>query len=261
MRPNDRRAQILALLRHERKASVDRLAERLGASRETIRRDLADLAEQGVVRKFHGGAALIATASAVEGSFQKRRLENVPQKRAVAARAARLFRPGDTLFVDTGTTTVAFAEELAQSRGLTIMTNSVAVAQIVARGADDARVFLIGGQYADEAAEMLGALAIQQIQQFHAGDAVLTVGAIETDGIFDYAIDETEIARAMIGQARRVTVLADASKLGRGGLFQVCPLGRIDRLVIDRAPDCPQIEAVHRAGVELIVAQPAEQEA
>lgn len=252
LRPGQRRDRIVGLLRERERLSVEFLAGELAASPETVRRDLAALARSGVIRKFHGGASLPETEG--EGAFQTRLSEHPQEKRAVARRAATLFAPGDTLFVDTGTTTVVFAEELARRSGLTVVTNSVTIAQLVGRGGNN--TFLIGGEYRDEAVQTLGALAVEQIGRFRADHAVLTVGAIEPAGVMDYDLGEAELARAMIAQAQTVTVLADSSKLGRRGLFLICPLTRIHRLVVDSAPKGSLAEALLGAGTEVIVADP-----
>lgn len=260
MRIRDRRERILDILRQTQRVSVDVLSEQLDASRETIRRDLTDLAIRGLVRKFHGGATLPEVPhveEATEGSFQFRIGEHVEQKRAIARAAVKLFAPGDTLFVDTGSTTVVFAEELGKIAGLTVITNSVLVAQAIARGAGGSRVFLLGGEFNDEVSETLGSLVIEQIQNFHAKHVILTIGAITAGGILDFSMAETEVARAMIEQASEVTVLADSSKVSKAGLFQVCPLRSIDRLVIDLAPTGAIGEALADAGVEVIVPEAA----
>lgn len=232
MRPVDRQQRIVEMVQSRGRVMVDELAILLDASQETIRRDLGTLAARGAVRKFHGGAALPMTQ--VEGPYDRRMIENAPAKRAIARLAASLFKPGDTIFIDTGTTTVFFAEELAWVAGITVITNSATIAGKIARTERGARVFLIGGEYVEEASEVVGPLAIEQIRRFHADHVVLTVGAIDVArGVMDYNIEEAEIARAMIAQAKTLTVLADASKLGRSALFEVCPVDRIHRLVTD----------------------------
>ncbi|MEP9374383.1 DeoR/GlpR family DNA-binding transcription regulator [Mesorhizobium sp. KR1-2] len=249
-RPNERRDRILQMLRDGQRLSVEHLAEELEASKETIRRDLTELAAEGLIRKFHGGASLPEPRS--ENRFQLRMTENMREKRAVARRAALLFEPGDTLFVDTGTTTVMFAEELARRSGITVITNSVTIAQIITQGESGNRVFVIGGEYVSEAAENLGSLAVEQVGRFQAVHAVITVGAIDEFGVMDFSLEEAEVGRAMIAQARSITVIADSSKLNRMALFRVCPLEEIDRLVIDRAPTGAIAEALKTAGIELL---------
>ena len=157
-RPRARRERIVQMVRERERITVDALANVLGTSKETIRRDLTDLAERGLVRKFHGGATLIEPRPFepnVEGLFTARLLENAEAKRAIARCAIRLFEPGDTLFVDTGTTTLLFAGELAQaSGGFTVITNSAAIAALATRG-DANSTFLIGGEYRADSNEIL----------------------------------------------------------------------------------------------------------
>jgi DeoR family glycerol-3-phosphate regulon repressor len=257
MRPSVRRELIVDLVRERERVTVETLARELDASPETIRRDLTELATRGVIRKFHGGAAATEAAvfgSKAEGEFQARMQDHLREKRAIARRAAALFSPGDALFVDTGTTTVVFAEELARLANLTVITNSVTIVQTIARGNPANRAFLIGGKYRDEASENLGSLAVEQIGRFRAPHVVLTAGAIEPQGVMDFDLSEAEIAIAMLAHARTLTVLADSSKFSKTGLFQVCPLSDVDRLVANRAPDGPLAEALPTNGVELIVA-------
>ena len=251
MRPQARREKILDLLRASERCSVDDLAQALDVSRESIRRDLTDLAERGMVRKFHGGAAL--PESEHEGGFQLRMSQNTAAKRSIARRAAGLFEPGDAVFIDTGTTTLLFAEELARRSGVTVITNSVSIAKRVTNGTGANRAFVIGGEYFPDADEMLGTLALEQIRRFHPVHAVLTVGTVSLDGVMDYDLNEAEVARAMLAQARSLTVLADSSKFGRSALFQVCPLSSIDRLVTDAPPDTALLRALEAENVELLL--------
>jgi DeoR/GlpR family transcriptional regulator of sugar metabolism len=257
MRPEMRRERIEQVVRERARVTVDTLAELLGASRETIRRDLTDLAERGRVRKIHGGATLAETRHPEtdgEGSFQARLLENADAKRAIARRAIQLFQPGDSLFIDTGTTTLRFAEELATATGLTVITNSAAIAGLAARGASNS-TFLVGGEYRADGMENLGPFAVEQIANFHATHAVLAVGSIETVGILDFDVREADVARAMIAQARSVTVLADTSKFGRGGLIKLASLDAVARVVTEAEPPPDIAAALKEAGTELIFAQ------
>jgi DeoR family glycerol-3-phosphate regulon repressor len=254
MHPRERREKILELLRASEsgRVTVEDLARILKSSPETIRRDLTQLSSRSLVSKFHGGASLPQPSG--EGPFRTRMADSLRQKRAIARVAAGLFRPGDTLLVDTGSTTIVFAEELSRQTGLTVITNSVLIAQTMTRGRNGNRAFLIGGEYSDEAMVNLGALAVQQVAQFHAIHAVITVGAIEAEGAMDFTLEESELARAMIGQVRKLTVIADSSKLEKAGLFRVCRLDAIDRIVTDAQPKGPLADALNAAEVEVLIA-------
>lgn len=231
---------------------MDALAECTGASKETVRRDLTQLAEQGLIRKVHGSALLPELPA--EGAFHERMAQGRAEKLRVGRKAAALFTRGDSLFVDTGTATLAFAEALAEKSGLTVITNSLLITQALGRGQGENTVYMLGGQYHSDASENVGPLTIEQVSRFNAHHAVITVGAITADGILDFAIEEVEVAKAMIQRAKAVTVVGDSSKFGREALFQVAGWAQIDRLVVDRAPDQAIGDALRQQGVELIVA-------
>lgn len=257
MRPADRRDLILDLVRERERVTVESLVQELGTSPETIRRDLTQLASRGVIRKFHGGATSVEAevfGTKVEAAFLARMQEHLREKRAIARRAAALFSPGDAIFIDTGTTTIVFAEELARLSRLTVITNCAIIAQSIVRGHPTNRAFLIGGRYRDDAGENLGTLAVEQISRFRAAHAVLTVGSVGVDGVLDYDLNEAEVAIAMLAHAQALTVLADSSKFTRAGLFPVCALADVDRLVTNQRPESALAEAMESAAVELIVA-------
>jgi DeoR family glycerol-3-phosphate regulon repressor len=255
MDPQERHSRIVDILTQAGRATVDELARDLQASRETVRRDLNLLSRKGRLRKFHGGAELRPVD--VEGAFSERMSRNAGAKRAIARRAAALFRPGDALFIDTGTTTIFFAEELARVGKVSVITNSTAIASIMAADGARSRVYLLGGEFHADASETLGPLATDQIAAFRADHVVLTVGAIDVaTGVMDYLLGEAQVARAMIARAKQVTVLADTSKLGRTALFEVCPLSRVHTLVVDSLPERGLVAALESAGTRLLASDP-----
>lgn len=249
-KPDARRERIVEIVHQRERVSVDQLAALLGSSRETVRRDLSLLSDARRIRKYHGGAMMPDAMK--EGPLAHRLQVAVSQKTAIARAAAALFDAGDTIFVDMGTTTLSFAHALVERPGLTVITNGPEIARVAAEGG--AKVFVIGGEYRSDFGEMAGPLAVEQIERFHAAHAVITIGALAENGPMNFQLEEAQIARAMIAQARSVTVLADRSKLGKAALFQVCPLATLDRLVIDHAPDAAMMAALDAAEVEVIVA-------
>lgn len=250
MRRTDRQARIADIIWQKGQMSVDALAESFAVSPETIRRDLGRLAESGVLQKVHGGAR--RPRLHVEGSFQERMAENAQAKRAIAQKLVGLVEPGDTLFIDTGSTTVFCAEALSKLERLTVITNSVRVAQAFGAAGSNAVVYLLGGAYGADDAQTTGPLAIEQIGQFQADHAVLTVAAIDAEvGAMDASFDEARVARAMIGHARNLIVVAGGEKFGRKAAFRVCRLDEIDVIVSDRAPAPTHLAALAAAGVEL----------
>lgn len=252
MKPQNRQDQIRAMAASGARIAVEELAQRLGASRETIRRDLAALDRAGHLRRVHGGALALPALAAAEDPFHQRLQSQVAAKRAIARHVAAGLQPGDSVFIDTGTTTIYLAEELSRRKGLIVLTNSAEIATLAEKG-EGARVMLIGGEFRGAGREALGAMALAQIGQLRAAEAILTVAAVTAEGALDIDPQEAEVARAMAAQAGRVTVLADSSKMGRPGVFPVCPLARITRIVTDAMPRSLR-QAMEAAGVAVEIA-------
>jgi len=252
MKPEERRERIVAVVREASRASVDELASLLEISRETVRRDLALLSEQGVLRKVHGGAVHFQTAQ--EGSLRDREASARNEKLVIGREAAKLFEPGDSIFIDAGTTTSYFAGELGKVGSFAVITNSVVIASQLWNAPNRSEVYLLGGRYFGDNQEVVGPLTVEQIHELHADHVVLTIGAMDEAGrCMDFNADEAFVARAMIARARKTTILADSSKLQRHALFQVCEADQIDRLVTDKPPAAPLAEALQSAGVEVTI--------
>lgn len=250
MTPDERRTRIAALVMEHGRQSVDALAAAFSVSPETIRRDLARLSDEGRVRKVHGGARTARLHA--EGSFAERMAEDAEAKRYIAARLRDVVRPGETLFIDTGSTTLAAAEALAATPGLTVITNAHPIA--AAFGAE-ATVYALGGTYRADNRQTVGPLAIEQVGRFRADRAIITVAALDAEtGAMDSDFDEAQVARAMVAKARTTVVLAAAAKLGRRARFAVCPVEAIDVLVTDRAPPPELAMVLHAAGASVLVA-------
>ena len=238
MKPRERRLQIETMIRSEGSASVEDLAAHFDVSTETIRRDLARLAEAGRVLKVHGGAR--SARLLVEPSMDVRAAQASAQKLEIGQRLADEIEPGATLFIDTGSTTLAAAPALARIAGLTIITNSCRLADAMAQAGSDAAVHLLGGRYVPGNAQTVGPSALNQIAEYQADHCVLTVAAFSAGiGAMDASHDEAQIARAMIANAQNLIVLADSSKLDRRAAFTVCPVAQIGLLITDDAIPAP----------------------
>jgi DeoR/GlpR family transcriptional regulator of sugar metabolism len=249
MKPEDRQRRVAALVGQEGQISVEALVALFEVSAETIRRDLAQLAESGLVQKVHGGARAVRLHA--EGSFDERMAENAEAKQIIARKLAAVIEPGETLFIDTGTTTLACAEALRAVPRLTVATNSARIARSLARG--DARVLLLGGRYAFDNDQTVGPETMRQIAEIRADRAILTPAAVDAEaGIMDSDLDEAQVARAMHGHARRTIVVAASAKFLRQAVHRVCRLDRIAALVSEAAPEGDLARALEAAGVEVV---------
>lgn len=255
MIPSARQAKIANLIRQHDRVTVNELAEMLHTSRETIRRDLTELARTGKIQKFHGGASLpMATG---EGRFHDRMGQNVAEKVQIAAAAAKLVSPGETILIDTGSTTFYFAEKIADIPNLTVVTNSTEIARVMSAGSSLSKTFLLGGEYNGDNRQTIGSMTISQLRTFRAHHAILTAGALDTrSGVMDYSIEEVLLARAMVEQAEILTLLVDSSKFEQIASFEVCSLAKVTNLVCDKPPSGKMRTALAEENVNMIVANP-----
>ena len=250
MKPHERQAQMEQIVRQTGEVSVEILARRFDVSTETVRRDLSQLAEEGRVLKVHGGAK--RPRLIVEGTFDVRNNRASDAKCSIGERAAVAVEPGEVLFVDTGSTTLAAAEPLAAITGLTIITNSWRFADRLAQAGSDATIHLLGGTYYSDNAETIGPQTLAQIGNYQADRAILTVAAISPSiGAMDASFEEAAIARAMAANSRNVIVLADSGKFGQRAAHLVCRSDEISLLISDQQLDPAHREAMTAMGVEI----------
>jgi DeoR family glycerol-3-phosphate regulon repressor len=247
-----RRAAILRHIGAHGRARVNELAELFGATPQTIRRDLALLAEAGEVTRFHGGAALLAGVEYLD--FERRLEIATPEKQAIARAAARLVPDRSTLFLNAGTTTAFAARELGSRMRLTVIVDSVFLANEL-RGAPMVELIVPPGRVRAADGAILGAEAVEFLRRFRPDLALIGAAAISADGaLLDFDLEEAAMVRAMIARARRVILCADSAKFGRGAPVELGRLGDVQTLVTDEG--CPDAlaELCRAEGVELIVA-------
>lgn len=251
MKPKQRQARVLDVIEREGEVTVDALAADFGVSAETVRRDLALLAENGAVMKVHGGARRPRLHT--EGTFDQRMDEAAAEKVEIGRKIAKVIAPRETCFIDTGSTTLACAHALGEIDDLTIVTNSVRIAQVMARGQGKARVHMIGGLFAADNGETVGPDAIEQIGRFHADYAVIGVAALDSRaGPSAADFDEASVARAMCANARKIIVVAHADKFERQAAHLICRFIDLDMLVSNEAPVGALRNVLRSAGVTVL---------
>ena len=253
MRPTVRQTEILKLVREHGACAIGQLAEQLKVSDETIRRNVKPLVSEGLVDKVHGG--IVLPDQYREPPIHKRMRQQAEAKKLIAALVARRVRNGESLMIDTGSTTAYVAHALAGHSDLVVVTNSPYIAGLLA-GRNGNRVFMAGGELRAHDGAAFGPETIAFIKRFEVRHAILSMGAIHADkGCMYYHLCEAEYSRAIIDQAEQVTVAADRTKFGRTSLVKVCDLAEIDALVTDQAPDARLARRLQEAEVELRVAE------
>lgn len=247
-----RQTEILDAVRLHGSCSIGELAARLAVSDETIRRNVRPLVSRGLVIKVHGGIML--PEGLREPPFQRRMLEQREAKQRIAALAAGRIRDGDSLIMDTGSTTAYVALALSNHANLIVVTNSVEIARTLATRNGN-RVHMAGGELRSDDAAAFGPAARDFVRQFQVQHAVLSIGAINAaSGFMDFHLCEGEFSRAVMEQAERTMVVADRSKFGRRGVVKVCDAEEVDVLVTDARPPASYARRLRAAGVEVLVA-------
>jgi DeoR/GlpR family transcriptional regulator of sugar metabolism len=233
-----RQTLILERVREEGGVRVADLVRALGVSDMTIRRDLEVLHERGLIEKVHGGATAIEGSSQFEPGFTVKSTLMQSEKMLIAASAATLVLPGTAIAISAGTTTFALARNLTDVPGLTVLTNSVPVADVLYKdGRADQTVILSGGVRTPSDA-LVGPFAVEVIRSLHVDSVFMgTHGMEHRSGFTTPNILEAETNRALIEAGRRLIVLADHTKWGVIGISSVARLEDADTIVTDTGLD------------------------
>lgn len=249
---NPRQEQLVRIARSQGPVSLEELATRLKVSVQTVRRDVQQLAQIGQLVRFHGGVRAGATAENI--TYQQRENLNAGAKarigRAVAARI-----PDDcSLMLTVGTTTFAVARELRNHRGLRIVTNDMAIAQLLSANRE-MEVHLCGGVVRARDHAIVGEAAVDFVRQFRFDTVIIGVAGIEPDGSMrDFDYREVKVTEMAIAQSRQVWVVADVSKFERGAMVEVAHVSKVDTLFTDAMPPGAFAALLAEAGVSVEVA-------
>ena len=247
-----RQRQISQALDVSGSVSVADLADSLGVSRETIRRDLKLLASEGRANLVHGGAA---KADAAEPSLASRASANVQGKAAIGREAAKLVEEGMVVLIDSGSTTFGLGAALTGRTALTVLTNSLPIALLLCRS-PGIKVIVLGGEIDanDEAA--FGVDTLAALGHFRVDLAFIGAGGISEEGeITDYSRLAAEQRHLMMKAGRKVYVLADHGKFGRSTPIRIAPVPHIAGLIVDKAPSPSIAQAAAERHWRIIIAK------
>ncbi len=253
MHQSARQAAILRNLDLHGSCTVSGLASQFEVSDETIRRDIKVMANKGLVERVHGGAVLPDLFR--EPDFQKRLNRNAEAKKAIARAAAAQVRDGDSLMLDTGSTTAYLARALTQRSDLMVVTNCAEIARTLATSGRN-KVYLAGGEFRADDTANFGPAATRFVERFRVRHAVLSIGAIAADdGFMDFHLSEAEFSRAVIARAHRVMVVADHTKFAAQAPVRVCGFAEVGALITDQPPPPAVAQRLDEAGVAVTIAE------
>lgn len=251
---NPRQLKLLDVVRARGSVTVDALADQLGVTLQTVRRDIQRMADEGLLARFHGGARVPSSTTENIDHLQRVTL-HAAAKSAIARAVARQVPNDCSLLINIGTTTEAIARELRGHRGLRVITNDLNVAGILC-GSAGCEVIVAGGVVRPRDRGIVGEAAVDFIQQFKVDIALIGISGIEADGsLRDFDYREVKVAQAIIAHAREVWLAADHSKFHRPAMVQVATLSQIDRLFTDQPPPEPFPELLAEADVRCEVAR------
>jgi DeoR/GlpR family transcriptional regulator of sugar metabolism len=231
---SQRRAAILAIVEESGAARVSELVEQLGVSDMTVRRDIERLDGEGLLERVHGGALALVPRAADEPGFSAKSALMTAEKRAIAAAAARLVEPGATIGISAGTTTYELARALRTVPNLTVVTNSMPVAQLLHEAAPQGHVVVLTGGVRTPSDALVGPVAVTALEGLHVDRLFLGAHGIDrTAGLTTPNLVEAETNRALVRASRSVCVLADHTKVGLVGLSTFMQLDDVDTLITD----------------------------
>jgi DeoR family transcriptional regulator of aga operon len=252
MLAEERRGEILQLLREQGRVRVGELSRRFNTSEVTIRSDLRELQERGQARKAHGGALLPDDAGR-EMPLREKARKSAAEKQRIGAAAAALVKDGETIILDSGTTTQEIAKRIKDRQNLRVITNGVNIAMELV-GARGVQVVLLGGMLRDNSYSIVGNFAEKMLGEFSADKVFLGADGCDTEfGVSTPNLDEAHVNQAMARAAREKILVADARKFGRKSLSRIVALSEFDQIISDKSLSEEQQQALSQLGPQLLL--------
>lgn len=248
-----RQSQILDLLRVQDAVEVEDLAARFGLTTQTIRQDLRDLDERGLLKRTHGGARRLA--SVVGRNYADRRGFRGTEKRAIGETAAALIPNDCSLILNIGTTTEQVARALIGHQDLMVISNNINIITALS-GANDKDLVLVGGKVRQSDGAVVGEDAVEFISRYKVDYAVIGASSLDADGaVLDFDAREVSVARAILKNARTRILVADATKFAVNAPVRICSVADVDYVVTDAAPPRDFAAAANAGQTKIVIAE------
>jgi DeoR family transcriptional regulator, aga operon transcriptional repressor len=246
----ERRQAILDLIQVQGRAAVNDLSARFGVPEVTIRADLQALADQGCLLRTHGGAIPVGYGLQ-ELSLTRRRQQQVAEKARIAAAAAALVGHGEAVFLDSSSTTLAIVDHIKQRRDLTVITNSLVVAQELL-GLPNMTVVMPGGTLHHDTASLIDAGGLALLERYNIARGFFGAhGLTLEDGLTDVSAPEAALKRPLAAMCHQVVVVLDGTKWGRAGVASFADVGDVDRVITSGDVPGALVAAVRALGVDV----------
>lgn len=232
---NPRQQTLVQLARERGYVTVEELVERLAVTHQTVRRDINFLCDEGILSRFHGGAAFRSSVSNLP--YEARRDSMSDEKAAIARAVAADIPDHSSVFIDIGTTAEAVAAALMARNGLRVVSNNINAISMLAKK-EDFELVVCGGSVRNRDLAVVGQTTTEFIGRFHVDYSIIGVVAVAADGsVLDFSMDEEPLTQAIIRCARNSFVVADRTKFGRHAMAKVAHLSQVTALYADALPD------------------------
>ena len=246
----ERRRDIVDFVNQNGRALVRELAKRFGTAEITIRRDLEMLHDRGLIYRTHGGALPIRAGSESDRDLTERELQHPREKQKIAAAAARMVKEGQSIILDSGSTTTAIARSLRDFKNLTVITNAINIAGEMA--GSSVEVILTGGMLRKNSFSLVGPIAEETLRHLKADMLFLGVDGFDTkSGLSTPNLLEAQLNRLMVSTAARVIAVCDSSKFGRSSLSSIVPITSIHGVITDKQIPKADLRALKKTGLEV----------
>lgn len=251
MKQTQRHDAIIERVKQQGYVSTEELVEQFAVSPQTIRRDLNDLANQNMILRHHGGAALALPSSSVNTPWHDRKATQTAEKARIAQCVASHIPDGATLFIDIGTTPEAVAHALLGHNNLRIVTNNMNVATTL-MVKEDFRIILAGGELRSRDGGIIGEATLDFISQFRLDFGILGISGIDSDGsLLEFDYHEVRTKRAIIENSRNVMLVVDNSKFGRNAMVNLGSINLVDVIYTDALPPPDIMQVIKDNNIQL----------
>ncbi|MGI9383963.1 MAG: DeoR/GlpR family DNA-binding transcription regulator [Methyloligellaceae bacterium] len=245
-----RQTAILDLLRQRGFVAIDQMAKAFKVSEQTVRRDIIQLERRGLVARYHGGAGLPVGRTVMDYDSRKSRFSQ--EKQIIGGLVASEVPEGATVFIDIGTTMEAVAEALLGHHQLTILTNHIAIANLLSQKSEF-QIILAGGLLRQRDHATTGEATREFLERFRVGYGIFGIGGVEPDGgLLDYDYRDIGVSKTAMQISRRKFVALDHSKFGSDATVRVAHACEVDAVFTDMPPPEPYLSALVDQGVRLV---------
>ncbi|MBQ9734354.1 MAG: DeoR/GlpR transcriptional regulator [Clostridia bacterium] len=250
----ERQEEILDILNRNKSATVEELASELYVSGATIRRDLRAMEKQGLIKRSHGGA-MPFKSSAEESAFAIREQENTVAKRTIANLAVKLIKNGDSVFLDSSSTTGLIIPMLNNFQYLTVTTTGLRNALLLSQ-TNNVKIYIAGGQVQNHSNSMTGSDTLDYISRIHADISIISCTGLDiNNGFTDASIEQAKIKQQMRKNSTKVAMLCDSTKFGKTFLCTDFHFDDVDFLITEKTPPIEYVEKIANTKCKIITPQ------